>query len=88
MYCSGARLEAQYPVSAIMDGVGLNITLLSYRDRLDIGVVACRGMLDDAWDLVERLQASHAELLAAAIPPVPADAAERARRRPLAVAAN
>ncbi len=68
LFCAGARLEAQYPVSAIGDGLGLNITLLSYRDRLDFGVVACREALDDAWDLVERLHAAHAELLAAVTP--------------------
>jgi diacylglycerol O-acyltransferase / wax synthase len=63
MYLAGAKLEAQYPISAIIDGVGLNITLLSYRDRLDFGIVADREMLDDAWDLITRLKAAHAELL-------------------------
>lgn len=49
LFLAGAKLEAQYPVSAIIDGVGMNITLLSYRDRLDFGIVADRGVLDDAW---------------------------------------
>ena len=39
MYLAGARLEAQYPISAIIDGVGINITLLSYRDQLDWSLV-------------------------------------------------
>lgn len=64
LYLAGARLEAQYPVSAIMDGVGLNITLLSYRDQLDFGVVGDREMLDNAWDLIDRLRSAHAKLLA------------------------
>jgi WS/DGAT/MGAT family acyltransferase len=62
LYCAGATLQAQYPVSAIMDGIGLNITVLSYQDRLDFGIVADRAMLDDAWDLIDRLRHSLAEL--------------------------
>jgi len=64
LFLAGARLEAQYPVSAIIDGVGINITLLSYRDQLDFGIVVDREMVDDAWDLIERLRAAHAELMA------------------------
>ncbi len=64
MYLAGAKLEAQYPISAIIDGVGMNITLLSYRDQLDFGIVADREMLDEAWDLIRRIEAAHAELLA------------------------
>ena len=30
LYCAGARVDAMYPVSAILDGVGLNVTVLSY----------------------------------------------------------
>jgi WS/DGAT/MGAT family acyltransferase len=71
LYLAGARLEAQYPVSAIIDGVGINITLLSYRDQLDFGVVADREMLDDAWDIIERLRAAHRELLALVPAPRP-----------------
>jgi diacylglycerol O-acyltransferase len=64
LYLAGAKLEAQYPISAIIDGIGMNITLLSYRDQLDFGIVADREMLDEAWDLIARLKAAHAELLA------------------------
>ena len=52
LYLAGARLEAQYPISAILDGSGLNITLLSYQDRLDFGIVSDPAMLDDAFDIV------------------------------------
>jgi diacylglycerol O-acyltransferase len=63
LFLAGAKLEAQFPVSAIIDGVGINITVLSYRDHLDFGIVADREMLDDAWDLIERLKDAHAALL-------------------------
>lgn len=53
LYCAGARLEANFPVSAVVDGVGLNITVLSYRDHLDFGIVADRDQVDDVWSLME-----------------------------------
>jgi WS/DGAT/MGAT family acyltransferase len=62
LFCAGARLEAQYPVSAIVDGVGLNITVLSYRDRLDFGIVADREQVDDVWSLIAGMSTALAEL--------------------------
>jgi diacylglycerol O-acyltransferase len=62
LYCAGARLEHNFPVSVITDGVGLNITCLSYLDRVDFGVVCCRDMVDDAWTLIAALEAELAEL--------------------------
>ncbi len=70
LYLAGAKLEAQYPISAIIDGSGLNITLLSYRDRLDFGVVSDPAMLDDAFDIVRRLDDALEELKA--LVPAPA----------------
>jgi diacylglycerol O-acyltransferase / wax synthase len=62
LYCAGAELQANYPVSAVVDGVGLNITVLSYRDHIDFGIVGDRDMVDDAWSLVEGAQRALAEL--------------------------
>lgn len=53
LYCAGAQLQANYPVSAILDGVGLNITVLSYRDHLDFGIVADREQVEDVWSLMD-----------------------------------
>ena len=64
LFLAGARLEAHYPISAIIDGVGINITVLSYRDQLDFGVVVDREMVDDAWELIGRLEDAHRELYA------------------------
>jgi WS/DGAT/MGAT family acyltransferase len=55
LYLAGAELIANYPVSVILDGVGLNITVLSYRDHIDFGIVADREQLDDAWPLMRKL---------------------------------
>ena len=47
LYYAGALLVAYYPLSAIADGQGLNITVMSYRDRLCFGLVACRTLVPD-----------------------------------------
>jgi WS/DGAT/MGAT family acyltransferase len=53
LYLAGARLEGHFPVSVVMDGVGLNITVMSYRDHLDFGIVADREQVDDVWGLMD-----------------------------------
>jgi diacylglycerol O-acyltransferase / wax synthase len=58
LYCAGARLEAHFPVSVVTDGVGLNITCMSYRDHMDFGIVADRDMVDDAWPLFDAHRAA------------------------------
>ena len=53
LYLAGAKLDAYVPVSTISNGVGLNITVHSYEDRLDFGLVADRDLVPDLWDLVD-----------------------------------
>ena len=62
LYLAGAQLEAHFPVSVITDGVGLNITCMSYRDHIDFGIVVDRDMVDDAWDLMEAVERAMDEL--------------------------
>jgi WS/DGAT/MGAT family acyltransferase len=62
LYMAGAQLEAHFPVSVITDGVGLNITCMSYRDHVDFGVVVDREMADDAWEFMEALRHALTEL--------------------------
>ncbi|MEP7034028.1 MAG: wax ester/triacylglycerol synthase family O-acyltransferase [Dermatophilaceae bacterium] len=47
LYLAGAELLAYYPVSALVDGQGLNITVMSYRDSLYFGLIACRDLVPD-----------------------------------------
>ncbi|MDH3678638.1 MAG: wax ester/triacylglycerol synthase family O-acyltransferase [Acidimicrobiia bacterium] len=53
LYFAGAKLDHYIPVSTISDGIGLNITVHSYEDRLDFGLVADRDLVPDLWDLVD-----------------------------------
>ena len=64
LYCAGARLEANYPVSVVTDGMGLNITVMSYRGHLDFGLIADRDQMPDLWKLMGWLEDSLEELKA------------------------
>jgi diacylglycerol O-acyltransferase len=62
LYCSGAPLQAHFPVSVIADGVGLNITAMSYRDHIDFGIVGDPDMVGDAWPFMDLLKTACHEL--------------------------
>ncbi len=62
MYCCGARVVAHYPLSIVMAGVGLNITVVSYDQQLDVGIVGDRDLMPDVWDLMQDLVAELAAL--------------------------
>ena len=55
LYMAGAELQANYPVSVITDGMGLNITVMSYRGHMDFGIVADRDQMSDVWCLIDWL---------------------------------
>jgi WS/DGAT/MGAT family acyltransferase len=55
VYLAGARLLAQYPVSVVTDGQGLNITLVGYLGQLHFGLVACRELVPDIDALADYL---------------------------------
>jgi hypothetical protein len=65
LYCAGARLEANFPVSVITDGMGLNITVMSYLGGLDFGIVADREQMRDVWCLIDWLGEELAALMPA-----------------------
>ena len=66
LYVAGAQVLDTFPMGPIFDGGGLNITLMSYLDRIDFGLVACPDLVDDVWSIAEGLQLALAELEAAA----------------------
>jgi len=47
LYLAGHRVLASYPVSAVADGQGLNITVLSYLGGLHFGLTADRDLVPD-----------------------------------------
>jgi diacylglycerol O-acyltransferase len=65
LYTNGAELLHSYPVSIVTHGVGLNITLQSYRDHLDFGFIAAANILPDVQSLANALPGELAKLEAA-----------------------
>ncbi|MDT7600461.1 MAG: diacylglycerol O-acyltransferase / wax synthase, partial [Pseudonocardiales bacterium] len=62
LYLAGAKVTATYPVSVITDGMGLNITVMSYCGSLDVGIVADRDQVPDVASLIDQLRAELAVL--------------------------
>jgi diacylglycerol O-acyltransferase len=58
LYFAGARMLGYYPVSTITDGVGLNITVISYLDHIDVGIIGDREQLEDPWPMLEGMRAA------------------------------
>lgn len=85
LYYAGAELLHALPMGPVMEGAGLNITVMSYRENLDIGFMACRELVPDVWDLVDHVHEALAELSAAAdrleADAAPPAAAKKARAR-------
>ncbi len=42
LYFRGSAMEGMYPVSVVVDGQAMNITVTSYGNSLDFGIIGCR----------------------------------------------
>jgi diacylglycerol O-acyltransferase len=62
LFLAGAQVEGHYPLSTIIDGAALNITLYSYLDRMCFGLIADREVVPDLWHLFSLLEDEVAEL--------------------------
>jgi diacylglycerol O-acyltransferase / wax synthase len=56
LYLCGARLDGVYPLSAIADGQGLNLTVLGSKGNLNFGALADRDLVPDVDLIVEALK--------------------------------
>jgi diacylglycerol O-acyltransferase / wax synthase len=56
LYLGPVEVRAFHPVSIVMHGLGVNITVLSYCDRLEIGVVSTPETLPQPERLVRRIE--------------------------------
>jgi diacylglycerol O-acyltransferase / wax synthase len=53
---AGARIDALYSMGPILEGIGLNVTVWSYVDSMNFGIVSCPEMAPDLWDLTDALR--------------------------------
>jgi hypothetical protein len=66
LYLAGGRLVALYPLGPVFDGMGLNVTVLSYMDTVGFGFLACRELIPDLWELAGFVDEALEELKARA----------------------
>jgi diacylglycerol O-acyltransferase len=71
IYTGGARLEHLYPLSVIADGTGLNVTIMSYKTCIDIGITADREQTPDVQTIVDGMRDELEALGATTAPPQP-----------------
>ena len=65
----GARLSGPYPLSLIIDGGALNMTVVSRRDVVDFGLIACRKTVPRMQRLLDYLEDALAQLEGTIEPP-------------------
>jgi WS/DGAT/MGAT family acyltransferase len=80
LYLAGARMLANYPTSIVVHGIALNITLESYDQSIDFGLMADRRALPDVRRIAAHLHDALAELraLPRPAPATPASAVAQA----------
>ena len=62
LYLMGAEMIGSYPMSILMDGQALNITLCSHGNQLDFGILGCRNAMPDIERLAEYVGEAFHEL--------------------------
>jgi WS/DGAT/MGAT family acyltransferase len=67
LFCAGSRVVELYPVGPIAEGIGVNITVFSYLDRVQFGLFACRKLLPELEELGLHLDDALAELVVCAL---------------------
>lgn len=53
LYAAGARVKGVIPFGPLLEGAGLNLTVLSNMGNVDFGVIACRELVPDVWDIAD-----------------------------------
>jgi WS/DGAT/MGAT family acyltransferase len=62
MYWRGARLDGNYPLSIVLEGQAVNITVTNNADNLDFGLVGCRASVPHLQRLLGHLETSLKDL--------------------------
>jgi diacylglycerol O-acyltransferase / wax synthase len=78
LYIAGAKIASMYPCSIPFHGQAVNITVESYCDRLEVGLIACRRTVPDVAQLADRVTGALVELQRAAARACPGAVAQPA----------
>jgi hypothetical protein len=69
MYAAGARVVEVYPLGPVLEGAGMNITVLSYDETVHFGIITCRRAVPDPWPIARGFEAAIRSLAEAMAPP-------------------
>ncbi len=67
LFCAGSHVVDMFPVGPIAEGVGVNVTVLSYLDGVHFGLFACRRLLPELQELAWYVDDALVELVACAL---------------------
>jgi WS/DGAT/MGAT family acyltransferase len=62
LYMNGARIESMMPMSMLSVGQGMNVTVVSYCGRIDVGIIVDPELIPDPWELAACFPAALDEL--------------------------
>jgi WS/DGAT/MGAT family acyltransferase len=89
LYLAGARMLTNYPTSIAVHGLALNVTVQTYDQSLDIGLMACGEALPQTAELAAYVEAAFMEFQAIRPPEPEAPVTKKrapARKKPVAKA--
>jgi diacylglycerol O-acyltransferase / wax synthase len=70
LYLAGAKMSGIYPLSIVVHGVALNITVQSYMGQLCFGLIACRRAVPDVKELAAQMTRAMSSLRKLPLPEV------------------
>ena len=90
LYMAGAKMLTNYPTSIVVHGVALNITVQTYNESLEFGLMSCGEAMPDVAELALHVQEAFEEFQAmlastaqsATEPPKPAAASNKRTKMP------
>lgn len=62
LYMAGAKMMVNYPTSIVVHGMALNITVQSYNESLDFGMIACGEAMPQVAELAQQVREAFDEL--------------------------
>ena len=67
LFLAGSRVVGMYPVGPMAEGIGLNVTVFSYLERVYFGLLACRRLLPELDEVAVHIDDALGELVACAL---------------------
>jgi WS/DGAT/MGAT family acyltransferase len=77
LYLAGARMLTFHPLSIVMHGLALNITIQTYAGRVDFGLIAGRDAVPQLQNLAARIETAFDEARQVFVPAPPAEPAAK-----------